>query len=173
MGWARFDDKYSDHPKIAAAGPWAELLDMRAIIFCAKHETDGHVCKAMLGRIAVGIPSARAKASKLVEVGRWSPDPRGDGWWIHDYLAYNPSRARKDKDRAEARARMAAARSARSSDEQTENFEDSSHNPVPSRPHPNNENSYLSGSEIFGLSWATEDVISPLAGKFRVVEDTA
>jgi hypothetical protein len=31
MGWARFDDGYRNHPKILEAGPWAELLDRRAI----------------------------------------------------------------------------------------------------------------------------------------------
>jgi hypothetical protein len=168
MGWARFDDRYSDHPKVVAAGPWAELLDVRAIIFCARHETDGHVGRAQLARIAVGIPAPRAKVAKLVEVGRWSPDARGDGWWVHDYLTYNPSHAKREVERASARDRMERARSQRSSDEQAAKFARGSGNPVPSPTPPEEQNNHLSSSEIFGLSWATEDdVVTPLANRLR------
>ena len=104
MGWARFDDKYTDHPKIVQAGPWAELLDMRAIIYSARHETDGFLPKNVLRMIGNGIRKPAEQARTLVEVGRWREDPAG-GWWVVDFLDYNPSKASKDKVRADARDR--------------------------------------------------------------------
>lgn len=111
MGWARFDDRYSEHPKILAAGALAELLDMRAIIYCARNETDGKLARASLQRLAVGIPKPIQRAQKLVEVGRW--EEVDDGWIVCDYLEYNPSKAevdearqaRSDKARRAAQAR--------------------------------------------------------------------
>lgn len=117
MVWARFDDRYSDSPKIEAAGPWAELLDMRAIIYAAGNLTDGLITRRALTKISAGIPSPAKKAEKLVEVGRWEINP-GGGWLIHSFLTYNPSkaavedgRAKKEIERAAARERMRAKRS--------------------------------------------------------------
>lgn len=108
MGWARFDDGYMDHPKIMDAGPWAELLDRRAIEHCAKYETDGKVSKSGLRRISRDIPKVSQRVLALIEVGRWEASE--GGWLIHDYLKYNPSRAEKEADRIANRARQAAHR---------------------------------------------------------------
>ena len=108
MGWAKLDDQYTDHPKVVAAGPMAELLDIRGIVHCARYETDGHIQAAQLPRIAIGITSPKKQAAKLVEVGRWIEVE--DGWQVHDFLEYHPSKAKKDEERAEARERMANAR---------------------------------------------------------------
>lgn len=138
MGWAKFDDAYSDHPKVVAAGPLAELLDTRAIMFCARHETDGHVRAAQLSRLGIGIKSPKIQAQRLVDVGRWEPDGGGDGWWVHDFLDYNPSRAQKNAEREAARERMRSARVAknnkRSSGEQQPKFAGGSGNPDPAPP---------------------------------------
>jgi hypothetical protein len=111
VGWARFDDGYSDHPKILAAGPMAELLDMRAIIWCARLETDGAVPREALHRIGHDLPQPTKLAARLVRVGRW--EKRDDGWEIVDFLDYNPSRSDLEKRRAGARDRMRRARSAK------------------------------------------------------------
>lgn len=113
MGWARFDDAYSDHPKIALAGVMAELLDIRAILYACRFETDGLIPRAVLPIVGRGIPSTTKHARKLVEVGRWVETV--DGWEICDFLDYNPSRASREADRAAARDRMAKARGHRSS----------------------------------------------------------
>ncbi|MBW3663553.1 MAG: hypothetical protein KY469_10675 [Actinobacteria bacterium] len=110
MGWAKFDDQFTDHPKVVAAGPMAELLAMRAVIHCARYETDGHVQAAQLPRLAVGITSPKRHAAKLVEAGLWEPDPDGDGWWVHDFLEYHPSSEQQQEKRAEARERMRRVR---------------------------------------------------------------
>jgi hypothetical protein len=110
MGWARFDDGYTDSPKIVEAGPWAELLDVRAIIYAAKHETDGLITRSALKLISRDIPKPLDRVHALVEVGRWSSN-EGGGWWIHDYLDFNPSKAQKSDMRRNARERQAKYRS--------------------------------------------------------------
>lgn len=105
MGWARMDDGYMDHPKVMDAGPWAELLDRRGIEHCAKYETDGLVTKSGLRRISRDIPKVPARVLALVEVGRWTVN-EGGGWWIHDYLLFNPSKAEKETQRAAGRERV-------------------------------------------------------------------
>lgn len=110
MGWARFDDGYMDHPKIMDAGPWAELLDRRAIEHCAKYETDGLISKSGLRRISRDIPKVAARVLALVEVGRWTLNENG-GWWVHDYLLYNPSKQEKEAQREAGRERVRKHRS--------------------------------------------------------------
>src|SRR5580765_8155562 len=105
MSWARFDDGYSDNPKILEAGPWCELLDMRAIIYCARMSTDGLVTRAALKRIGHGIPKLAERVNVLLEVGRWTVN-EGGGWFVHDFLTFNPSKAQKEAERAAGRERV-------------------------------------------------------------------
>lgn len=117
MSWARFDDNYSLNPKILAAGPWCELLDVRAIIWCARYETDGFVSYDSLSIVGLSIPSVRAKAKKLVEVGRWT---EGDGgWWIVHYLTYNPSHEECERRRKEGKERAARSRERKANERRT------------------------------------------------------
>lgn len=117
MSWARFDDNYSLNPKVLEAGYLAELLDMRAIIWCARYETDGFVSNEALSIVGRSIPSARSKARKLVEVGRWE-DGIG-GWWVVHYLNYNPSREECDKRRKEGKERAARSRERKAHERRT------------------------------------------------------
>lgn len=112
MGWARFDDSYTDNPKIREAGPWAELLDMRAIIYCARYDTDGRLTSTALNLIRHGIPRHVEKVDRLVTVGRWMTDP-GGGWQIRGFLDHNPSRAERADMKARGRERQARFRAAR------------------------------------------------------------
>lgn len=111
MGWAKFDDRYSWHPKIIDAGPYAELLDMRAIIYSVGAETDGFVSVSALPRIAHGIPTPLSRAGALVEVGRWSTVD--GGWQIHDFLEYQPSRDDRLEWRAKGAERQRRSRASR------------------------------------------------------------
>ena len=105
MGWAKFDDQFTRHPKVIAAGPWAELLAMRGVIYAAGLETDGFIPTAGLAHIGAGIPAVRKRAAALVEVGLW--EESDGGWVIHDFLDYHPSKAERDVDRGYARRRWA------------------------------------------------------------------
>jgi hypothetical protein len=112
MGWARFDDNYTDNPKIRDAGPWAELLDMRAIIYCARYDTDGRLTTAALQLIRHGIPKVGDKVGRLITVGRWTIDPNG-GWQVKDFLEHNLAKVERDRVRAMGRERQASYRARR------------------------------------------------------------
>ncbi len=109
MGWARMDDGYTNSPKILEAGPWSELLDMRAIIYAAGNETDGLITRSALKLIGRDIPKVAERVTVLVEVGRWTVN-EGGGWLIHDFLEYNPSKAQKSQIRALGRERQSRRR---------------------------------------------------------------
>ncbi len=113
MGWARIDDGYTNSPKILEAGPWAELLDMRAIVYSAGNETDGLVTRSALKLIGRDIPKLSDRVNVLVEVGRWTVN-EGGGWLVHDFLEYNPSKAQKTQIRALGKERQQRLRNARS-----------------------------------------------------------
>lgn len=155
MGWAKFDDQFTDHPKIVAAGALAELLAVRAVIHCARYETDGHVRAAVLTRLTAGIPNPRKHVEALVREGLWDEDPDGDGWWVHDFLDFHPSRDELEGKRAEAKERMRRVRSqgvrtnlSRTDTEQNGNKQRSSPNPDPSRPVPVPSNAVETSREI-------------------------
>lgn len=117
MSWARFDDNYTMNPKVLAAGYQAELLDMRAIVWCARYETDGFVSDDALSIVGRSIPAHRAKAKKLVEVGRWT---KGDGgWWVCNYLSYNPSHEECERRRKEGKERASRSRERKANERRT------------------------------------------------------
>jgi hypothetical protein len=117
MSWARFDDNYSLNPKILMAGKDAELLDMRAIIWCARYETDGFVAEDALSIVGRSIPAVKAKITKLIEVGRWSEGV--GGWWITHYLNYNPSHEECERRRKEGKERAARSRERKANEQRT------------------------------------------------------
>lgn len=148
MGWLKLDDQRLGHEKLVAAGAYAELLDVRGMLYAAQRETDGFIPYHQLSVIAFNIPAPKKKAAKLCEVGRWHDDPDRGGWWVHDYLDYNPSAEDREAEREAARGRMRAARrkkKPRSSPERSEdvrpNFSGSSGNPVPVPELPNGSSS--------------------------------
>src|SRR5689334_16767075 len=106
MPWARLDDGFYDHPKLdhlgndvqelrpivkslnsealvrlAAIGLWA-----RAISYCSRHLTDGHVPASKLAKL----DGSTELADHLVTVGLFERTPTG--YLVHDFLDYNPSR---------------------------------------------------------------------------------
>lgn len=102
MTWTKVDDGFPDHPKVVALGRdrlAAMGLWLVGASYASRYLTDGRVPKAAL-------PSGTAKlAKRLVDVGLWSAEP--DGFRIHDWLDFNPSRA----DALARRARLHAVRS--------------------------------------------------------------
>lgn len=87
MVWARLEDTFPEHPKIAALSDGAFRLHVRAICYAARYATDGEISPAALRALG-----AREKlVSELVDAAVWDTTSRG-GWAIHDFLDYNPSR---------------------------------------------------------------------------------
>lgn len=119
MSWLRLDDGFADHPKLAAAGPLAAWLHVCALVYCSRYLTDGFLPSAMVPRLADfrGIQtrgqdvSPEDLAARLADVGLW--EPVEGGYRIHDYLAYNPSRAQVLEEREQTARRVSAWRNAR------------------------------------------------------------
>lgn len=112
--WTKIDESFSDHPKILDAGPLAELLQIRALQYCNRLLTDGFIPKTAVDRLARDLESrlredgrrvtAQSLAQKLIAEGIW--EQRGDGYVIHDFNQFQPTRAKVLADRAAAQRRM-------------------------------------------------------------------
>jgi hypothetical protein len=91
MSWAKVDDKLHAHPKAARAGLEALGLHLLAMSHVAAYETNGHV-EATFPNQKAG-ERAGTLVDRLVSSGLWEVNGYdGDGWIIHDWLKYNPSR---------------------------------------------------------------------------------
>jgi hypothetical protein len=84
MSWFKLDDNFHSHPKVLAAGNAAVGLFVRCGSYCSHYLTDGHVSAPVARRYG-----RAADIERLVESELWVPN--GDGYWMPDYLEYNPS----------------------------------------------------------------------------------
>lgn len=105
MPWVKLDDGYPEHPKVVGLTDAAFRTDVEGWCYCARNLTDGF------------IPQGAAKRwpnraiAELIEVGRW--ESTAGGYLIHDWLDYNPSKAKAVANamaRAKAGAKGAASR---------------------------------------------------------------
>lgn len=92
MTWSKVGDELHSHPKAVEADLEAMGLWVLALSHCGAYLTDGHVKRSAALRIAGDPARLDRLAGDLVRVGLWEPHPSGDGWQIHDYLEFNPSR---------------------------------------------------------------------------------
>jgi hypothetical protein len=130
--WAKLDDAILDNPKIIRAGAAGFLLHVAAITWCARNLSDGFIPKRRvwglihLGDLGTAIAAppacgpdedrfnpldAHEIAEDLARIGLWHD--RGEFWELHDYLVYNPSRAKVLADREHERAKKARQKKAR------------------------------------------------------------
>lgn len=109
MTWAKLDDKFHSHPKVRRA--WNESrasigLHAFALAYAGQYETDG----AIPGWFVEGvIPDERDRqcaVDALTRAGMW--EVVGDGFLIHDYLDFNPSKKELADKRERDRQRKAA-----------------------------------------------------------------
>lgn len=84
MSWVKIDDRFPDHPKVIGLSDKAFRAYIVGLCYAAKHETDGWLPPAV---------ARDREASELLNAGLWCESVASNGWWIHDYLAYNRSRA--------------------------------------------------------------------------------
>jgi hypothetical protein len=106
MPWVKLDDGLHGHPKAAKAGLEALGLHMLALTHCSAYLTDGRVSAEFV--IGKALKRSEALAGRLVDAGLW--ELNCDGWVIHDYLIYNPSREKVLAKRAAESERKAAGR---------------------------------------------------------------
>lgn len=116
MTWFKVDDTFYGHPKALKAGNAAVGLWVRAGAYAAQHLTEG-VIPGVVAQLYGTAPQAR----KLVSAGLWHahghacPAPKckqpapGD-YYMHDFLIYNPTRAKVEDERARSAERQQRAR---------------------------------------------------------------
>jgi len=89
MAWVKIDDQFADHPKVLAAGPLASWLYVCGLTYCGRYLTDGWIPRSQVKKLA-DVDNAMVLAERLVIIGLW--DETEDGFIVHDYLEYNPTR---------------------------------------------------------------------------------
>jgi hypothetical protein len=93
MSWVKLDDHFDDHPKVISAGPLAMALHVAALCWCNRNLTDGFIPRGQVSRLIdtteFGV-NPHDLAKKLVVAVLWDEDP--EGFRIHDYLEFQPSR---------------------------------------------------------------------------------
>lgn len=114
MSWAKLDDRFHENRKVKRVWhrcPAALGLHVMAITYCAGHETDGFVDHEF---VEEKVPKDRDRdraVATLVSAGLWHEIE--DGWQIHDFLEFNPSREQASevkKAKSEAGKKGADAR---------------------------------------------------------------
>jgi hypothetical protein len=122
--WVKLDDRFPTHPKMMGLTDRAFRAHVIGICYAAAHLTDGMV--------PPGIVPPRS-SRELVAAGVWLVCP--EGFLIHDYLDYNPSREQVREERRRAAERTAKSR--RSSGVTSPELRRESHDPTPPHPTPN------------------------------------
>lgn len=119
MPWVRFDDQFPIHRKAAGLSDAAFRLHVSAIFWCARNLTDGFVSQEDLDDVSARVRTPARFAAECVKRECWhdarysceSPKCAApidmDGWVIHDYLEYQPSRQQVIADRKAAAKRQA------------------------------------------------------------------
>ncbi len=137
MSWARLDDAMPESRKIADLSDAAFRAYVRSICYGARNLTDGYVPERLAHEMA-------GKAIRELAPALWHPLPAlcpncvalttkaaaeipAAGFYVHDYLEYNPPKTQVLAERAAAQRRMFALRSG----EQHTNNAGSSLAPVP------------------------------------------
>lgn len=104
MSWVRLDDQFPNHAKIMSVGSDAFRLHVTAMCWAANQLTDGAVPVVATRQLGWFCADLGRSITELETAGLWDAMP--DGWRIHDYLDYNPSREQVVKERTEAKERM-------------------------------------------------------------------
>jgi len=101
MTWVRRDDQASIHRKVAPLDDATYRLWSEAIEWCSRNLTDGRIAADEL--TTTSLRATKPRAAILVRRGLWHeagylcrsekcPPSGDDGWVIHDYFDYQPSR---------------------------------------------------------------------------------
>lgn len=106
MPYAQIDTEALTHPKIAGLSDGAFRVWVAALAYCQRHLTDGALPAD--GLHALGVKVHPKACDELVAKRLWERTEQG--FSVHDYLAWNTSRAEVEAKRAEARERMARRR---------------------------------------------------------------
>lgn len=100
--FARVYASVKDHPRIDQAGHDAVGVWVRALAYCADHQTDGFVSATWLEGIGGKALKKAIDAGLIHKID--------NGYVVHDYLDHNRSRAQIEEIRAKERAKKAAGK---------------------------------------------------------------
>lgn len=92
MTWTKLTEDFPQHPKIVAAGEWAELIHIHALIYCNRFLTDGFVPTEVVPTLTRIRSHVEPSVKALIKLGIWMPVE--GGFVIHDFLEYQPSKAK-------------------------------------------------------------------------------
>lgn len=107
MPWVKLDDRFPSHRKVSLLSDRAFRLHVSALCWASENLTEGRILDRELSVVS-RIRGAKGAAQELEEARLW--DRIDGGWEIHDYLEYNPDRARVQADREANAARQKAFR---------------------------------------------------------------
>jgi hypothetical protein len=107
MPWVRLDDRFPSHRKVALLTDRAFRLYVSALCWSSENLTEGRILDRELSLVA-RVRGAKTAAKELENARLW--DRVEGGWDIHDYLEYNPDRARVQAEREANAARQKAFR---------------------------------------------------------------
>lgn len=92
MTWVRLDEAFAQHPKVVRVGPLGMALHVAALCYCNTYLTDGHLPTAA-ARTLIDLEDfggSKAVIKELVNNGLW--DEVADGYQLHDYHEYQPTK---------------------------------------------------------------------------------
>mgnify|MGYP001573418495 FL=1 len=128
MAWARLDDQFADHPKVRRLGVFGLALQAAAICFCSRYLTDGFLSWSSADQLIASVmapftltdgyvvtPAVTSGMSgedasewdwkdHMVKAGLW--EIRDGGYYVHDYLDFNPRRSSVLKTRKKTAIRV-------------------------------------------------------------------
>lgn len=98
--WIRLDDQITHHKKFCRVGPVSSWLFVGGLAYSARYLTDGFIPTEVLTTLT-NIPKPKRYADLLVGVGLWAQEP--EGWRIHDYHTYQPTKTEVERRREQRR----------------------------------------------------------------------
>lgn len=105
MPWVRFDDGFPNHRKVEPLSDGAYRLHTSAIFWSSRQLTDGCIPKRDLTFAAPRTMKRPAKfVAELIDAGLW--EATEDGWKLHDFLDYQPSKEQVTAERAKTAERQ-------------------------------------------------------------------
>lgn len=118
MPWVKLDDRFPTHRKVALLSDRAFRLYVSGLCWSSENLTEGRILAKELPLIS-RVRGPKTAAAELEAAGLW--DRADAGWVIHDYLEYNPDRARVQANREANAARQKAFRERKKAERDTRN----------------------------------------------------
>lgn len=94
MPWVYLDDKFTEHPKVVAAGGDAAWLYLTGLCWVQRNLTRGLIPKELVSRLS-DRKQPKKLAERLVKVGLW--EDAGEAYRIHDYEEHNESAMKRSE----------------------------------------------------------------------------